>query len=339
MSFQNIIVRMPNWVGDLVMATPVLLDLRKHFPKASITAMCKHPMDELLWKEPALDELFCFHEMSSSFARREERRSVIAKLRAGHYDLGILLTNSFSSAWLFWQGNIPTRIGFSLHFRRWLLSHPQSVPKEMLHQVDVYKKLLEPLGISHSSTSMRLVLTDQEKQIAQELLRQRGYRKERPLIGINPGAAYGTAKCWLPDRFRALALKLIEAGYFVLFFGDAGGAFWIRDLCQGLPSEVLNLAGATTLRELAALIQECDVLVTNDSGPMHMAAALQTAVVALFGSTDPRRTGPLGEKVEVIQKQVPCSPCFKRTCPIDFPCMKQISVEEVFKRVRTCLER
>ena len=328
----NIIVRMPNWIGDLVMATPVLIDLRRAFPKASITAMCRRPICALLEQEEAIDELFCFAKPANGFLRREQR-DLIGKLQTGKYDVGILLTNSLSSAWWFWQGNVKRRIGFRGHFRSWLLS--DSLAREEEHQVESYKRLLHPLGISKSKTAPRLTVSEEEVQASKQLLYQRGYREGKTLIGINPGAAYGSAKCWPMERFRALALELLKDGVYVVFFGDLSTAQLVKEICQGLPERVMNLAGVTSLRELMCLIRDCDVLVTNDSGPMHIAAALGTPLVALFGSTDDRATGPYGQSAAVLNKRVECSPCFKRTCPIDFRCMKGISVEEVLEKVRS----
>lgn len=330
---QNILVRMPNWIGDLVMATPVLTDLREAFPQASITAMCRTPLCELLEEDGAIDELFCFRRPSSGFARREER-DIIAKIEAGKYDLGILLTNSFSSAWWFWQGKVKERVGYATHFRRLLLTHPLKFHKEREHQVVAYKRLLDPVGIPISQTAPRLYVSDKEVEESKQLLYQRGYVKGAKIVGINPGAAYGLAKCWPPERFRALAMRLLlERDVYVVFFGDGSTASLVKEIAQGLPEKAIDLAGVTSLRELACLIKDCDVLVTNDSGPMHIAAAFKTPLIALFGSTDDQVTGPYGQNKSVINKRVKCSPCFKRVCPIDFPCMKWISVDEVVERV------
>lgn len=337
---QNILVRMPNWIGDLVMATPVLFDLRQKFPKAEITAMCRAPLSELLEEDDAIDELYSFQRPSNGFLRREERRDIIAKIEAGKYDVGILLTNSFSSAWWFWKGKVARRIGFGGNLRGWLLTDRVKWPIEKVHQVDVYKRLLEPLGVRRSETAPRLYVKNEEIEAARQLLLQRGYVEGKRLVGINPGAAFGSAKCWLPERFRALALRLLEErDLFVLFFGDAATNSLVKEICRGLPERVMNLAGVTSLRELVCLVKECDLLITNDSGPMHVAAAVETPLVALFGSTDEEVTGPYGQKGSVVNKRVSCSPCLKRVCPIDFRCMKEISVEEVVEKVRGCLGR
>jgi len=331
---QNILVRMPNWIGDLVMATPVLTDLRAAFPKAKITAMCRKPLCDLLKTDESIDELFCFKKPRNEFGRREELRDIIAKISAGQYDVGVLLTNSFSSAWWFWQGKVGKRIGYSAHFRRFLLNVALKFPKEKEHEVITYKRLLGPLGIPISQTAPRLFMKDKEVEESKALLYQRGYVKGKKLIGINPGAAYGSAKCWPPERFRALAMRLLlEIDAFIVFFGDATTAGMVKEISQGLPEKAIDLAGVTSLRELACIIKDCDVLVTNDSGPMHIGAAFSVPLVALFGSTDDELTGPWNQGKNVINKRVKCSPCFKRTCPIDFPCMKEISVDEVVERV------
>ena len=327
---QNILVRMPNWIGDLVMATPVLTDLRKGFPRASITAMCCSPVSDLLKTDESIDELFSFTKPSNEFGRRQER-DIIAKIAAGKYDAGILLTNSFSSAWWFWQGRVARRIGYTGHFRRWLLTDPLHLAPEKEHLVATYKKLLQPLHISPSQTAPRLYVADSEVEESKQLLYHQGYVRGKKLIGINPGSAYGPAKRWPPERFRQLALRLLsETDAYVVFFGDDS----VKELGSGLPGKVIDLAGVTRLRELACLIKDCDVLVTNDSGPMHIGAAFGVPLVALFGSTDDQVTGPYNQSHHVINKRVKCSPCLKRVCPIDFPCMKQISVDEVIERVK-----
>lgn len=339
---QNILIRMPNWIGDLVMATPLLTDLRNAFPDASVTAMCRTPLCELLTHDKRIDELFCFTKPSNDFSRRQEKRDLIAKIQAGKYDVGILLTNSFSSAWWFWQGKVKRRIGFRGNWRSALLTDPIPFPKERekQHLTLTYKCLLEPLGVPRSQTAPRLFVLEKEKEQAKQKLRRLGWSEGKKLIGIHPGATYGSAKCWPPERFHELAKRLSQdPSHCLLFFGDNATSSLVHKICQGLPKSVFNLAGETHLRELLCLIALCDVLVTNDSGPMHIGAAMGTPLVALFGSTSEIATGPYGQPEAVIHKKVDCSPCFKRTCPIDFRCMKQIEVQEVWEKVHQQLTR
>ncbi len=337
---KNIIVRMPNWVGDLVMATPILKDLRSRFPEASITAMCRSPIGELLLESPDIDEIFSFVK-SSRLIRREEKKRILDRLQNGKYDLGIILPESFSSAWWFWQGKVQYRIGYESFGRNFLLTHPlvKSKKTSKQHLVITYKELLRPLGIEPSNTKPKLYLSEEEVKQIKNLLSQHGVLGSHRIVGINPGAAYGSAKCWLPERFREVTQRLLEdKSIIVVYFGDLVTADLVKEICQGLSPRVINMAGLTSLRELASLISVCDVLLTNDSGPMHIAGAFDTPVVALFGSTSSVITGPYKSGL-VVQKQVPCSPCYRRTCPIDFRCMTQIGSEEVLNSIHGLLDR
>lgn len=330
--FHNILVRMPNWLGDAVMATPILADVRARWPDATITAMCQGGVGSLLIGNPYIDEIFTFSR-PNEFLRRQEKRGLIERIRQGKYDLGILLPNSFSSAWLLWRGWVKRRIGFASDWRSLLLTKAISFPEERgkEHLVRTYKRLLEPLGIPISETMPELFVTKEEQLAADQLLDQHDVPKGSKIVGINPGAAYGSAKCWLPERFRSVIEKLLEdPNIYVVCFGDQEGASLVRAICEGLPSRVVDLAGGTSLRELISLIQKCTVFLTNDSGPMHIAAALKTPLVALFGSTNEIATGPYNHG-DVIHKHVDCSPCYKRTCPIDFRCMKRIEIDEVYQ--------
>lgn len=334
----KIIVRMPNWVGDLVMATPLLTDLRRHFPDAHITAMCRRGLSELLKGDRDIDEVFAFTS-PSGWLKKDERRDLIRSLRRGQYELGILLTNSFSSAWWFWRGRVHRRIGFRNEGRGFLLTDKVSFPKERekQHLVVTYKELLRPLNIPPSDTKPRLHLMEGERSAARDILRQQGVPDGATVVGINPGAAYGSSKCWLPERFCEVAKALIEGpSVYVVFFGDANGSALVKEICQKLPDRVINLAGGTTLRELVALIQLCDLFLTNDSGPMHIASALGTPLIALFGSTSSTKTGPYNGGM-VIEKGVECSPCYLRECPIDHKCMKEITTQEVVDQMRQML--
>lgn len=336
---KNIIIRMPNWLGDLVMATPVLKDLRERFPKAKITAMALAGPAGLLEKDPYIDEILRF-KRPSGWLHHVRHSELIDTLRQGDYDLGILLTNSFSSAWSFWRAGIPTRLGYAMHGRRLLLTNSLPYPKDLnQHQVVTYKKLLAPIDVPLSDSPPELYLEESEISEARHALSQMGIPKDAVIVGINPGAAYGSAKCWLPERFHSVAHQLIhDKGYYVLFFGDDATSPLVSDVCNGLKERYINLAGKTNLRQLMAYISLCRVLLTNDSGPMHMAAALGVRPLALFGSTSDTKTPPYNNG-KVIHKHVECSPCYLRTCPIDFRCMKRISSDEVYDAMIKMVEK
>ena len=316
------------------MATPVLEDLRKTYPSAQITAMCRTPLSELLKYNPYVDEIYAFERGRGIFSRRDSQRNVVRKLHTGAFDLGVLLTNSLSSAWCLWQGNVQFRIGYRGDGRTSLLTHPVSFCEQEEHQVVIYKRLLEPLGIAISDTKPSLQLLGEEIRSAYEILGRYGIEEDQMVIGVNPGAAYGSAKCWLPERFQEVIHSLLE-GYphvVVVLFGDQATAEVVGVIAKKFPTRVINLAGQTNLRELMALCKICHVFLTNDSGPMHIADALGTPLLALFGSTNPITTGPYLQK-NILRKEVECSPCYKRVCPIDFRCMKGIEVKQVYDRL------
>ncbi len=331
---QHLVLRFPNWLGDAVMATPLLQDVKAHWPQVSMTVVCLPSIAALLKGNPHLNKLLIYDP------HQRDKIGHFLQKEPESYDWGILLTNSFSSAWQFFHGKVQQRIGFKGNWRRLMLTHalPFPVNRASQHLVITYKKLLEPLGIPLSSTPPQLYIEKAEEEQIQTLLSSLPFfSKGCQLIGMNPGAAFGTAKCWLPERFRAVTLKLLEnPNNVILYFGDQTSYSLVSDICKDLPERVVNLAGKTSLRELMALIKRCKVLLTNDSGPMHIAAALGTPLLALFGSTSATQTGPY-HTGRIIHKHVACSPCYKRVCPIDFRCMKRIEVDEVYETLMQIL--
>lgn len=333
------LLRMPNWLGDFVMAIPLILELRAAFPKSSITALCPKGFGALLAEEPALDEIFSVaSEDVQPAARRKKGYALSQKIEARDFDVGILTTRSLSAAWLFWQGKVKRRIGYRGGWPQpFFLTDRLAPPKEKRHQVEVYKGLLQGLGVLDTGTAPRIVLNAEERLEAVHFLEQKGVAASTPCIGLHPGAAYGSAKCWPAERFRALAKRLLEEEpeAALLFFGDSASEPLLQKIVDGLGTRAISLAGQTPLRRLACLLERCTSFVTNDSGPMHVAAAVGAPAVALFGSTDPERTAPYkSSSSQILYKKAECSPCFKRTCPIDFRCMRSISVEEVLLQVR-----
>lgn len=337
---KKIVVRMPNWLGDLVMGTPVLKDLRTRFPDANITAMCQGGAGTLLEHDPHINEIFNFRR-PSGWIHHTHPYAIIESLKQREFDLGVLLTNSFSSAWWFYLGDVKNRIGYRTNMRGFLLNKALPFPETLQtqHLVLTYKMLLAPLGIPLSDTPPKLYVSKDEQAKAKDLLKRFHVDVEKDiLIGINPGAAYGSAKCWLPERFEELTLKLLENPKIrIVYFGDPAGQPLVDQICLNKPDRVINLAGKTNLRELVALIQCCSIFLTNDSGPMHIADALGIPLVALFGSTSDVKTGPYS-KGTVIHKHVECSPCYKRVCPIDFRCMKRIEVQEVYQELQKLIK-
>lgn len=338
---KNIIIKMPNWLGDLVMSTPVLKDVRNKWPSAQITAMSQSNVAPLLENNPHINEIYSYVR-PSGWIPHQQHWEIVQTLEYGRYDLGILLTNSLSSAFWLWQGNVQNRIGYACNLRSLLLTKAVPFPEnvETQHLITTYKMLLAPLGIPLSDNAPELFVSEEESENAKNLLKKLGVQPEKNLIiGINPGAAYGSAKCWLPERFTEITHRLLKnPNIIIVYFGDHAGAPLVNEVCKDMPERVINLAGKTSLRELMALIKYCNIFLTNDSGPMHIASALNVPVLALFGSTSDVKTGPYGI-AKVLHKHVECSPCYKRVCPIDFRCMKKIEVDEVYKELQEMLKK
>ncbi len=322
-SNSKIVVRMPNWIGDAVMAIPVIHLIKKSFPQSRVTIVGKPAILELFEADSMIDHRIVYD--------KRNRKEIIAQLKKEQMDWGILLTNSFSSAWDFFKARVKKRIGFSKEGRRILLtdSLPYEKDRTKDHHIDIYQQLLKKMGIEQKQMP-QLFVSSQEKQWAKEFLAKRGLGDEAILIGVNPSAAFGSSKCWLEERYLKLSQKLLEnKRVHLFFFGDASAWNKNNRIIQNL-ERCHNLAGMTTIRELLALTSQCHLFVTNDSGPMHIACALNVRTMAIFGSTSPRATGPYN-KGKFIHKKVSCAPCFLRECPIDFRCMKAIEVDQVYQ--------
>jgi len=302
----QLLVRFPNWIGDAVMATPILERLGK------VIVVAKPHIQELLKEHPSVSACYSLDEIPRA-------------------DCGILLTNSFSSAWAFFKAGIRRRIGFTGDWRRLLLTDPLSFPEARYkeHLTLTYQALLSPLGYAPEPVPPRLYVSDDE------LSAMRAQLGPGPCVGFHINAAYGPAKCWPKERFKGVAQRLMNEGIQCVFFGAPSEVDMIAPF---VPEGAKMLAGKTTLRELMAGLAACDVVLSNDSGPMHIADALGTPVISIFGSTEPAYTGPFSNKDHIIQKKAECAPCFKRECPIDFRCMKAIEEIDVTKKTLALIE-
>lgn len=331
---KNIIVRMPNWVGDLVMATPILVDIKKAFPNANLSVLALENLCDLLKDDKNIDKLYFLKKQKSCFFKKNENKKLIEELKKKSFDFGLLLTNSFSSAYLFHKAKIKNLVGYKKDFRSFLLKYSISFNKENVHQIIKYKNLLKPLGIGISQTKPKLYYELNDLNNAKELLMKRGFKEGQTLIGINPFARFGSAKCYPLEKFKEIIKNLSnDKNKFIVLLGDKYSKELLQNFIEELPNNVVNLAGDTSLKELMCIIKLCDLFITNDSGPMHIASALKTPLIALFGSTSACLTGPYNEKDIILYKKVDCSPCFKRKCPKDFKCMTQITTTEVINKI------
>lgn len=333
---QKILVRATNWIGDAVMSLPALESLRSRFPEAEIVVLSKPWVSELYWRHPAVTRQIVYDPSAEHRGARGFWR-LVEQVRAEHFDAAILFQNAFHAAWVAWLARIPVRVGYDRDGRSGLLTEAvQSPPPAAYgHQAYYYLELLFRAGLIEKPEpvkEIRVGLERREETWAAKHLDALGLRGPRFLVGLNPGASFGPAKRWLPERFADLADRLIGALHAdVLIFGSREQ----RSLAETIASEMehtpLILAGETTLRQFMALLARCRLVVTNDSGPMHLAAALGVPLVAIFGSTNERTTGPVSARARVVSQHVPCSPCGLRECPIDFRCMTGVSVAEVYR--------
>jgi heptosyltransferase-2 len=243
-----------------------------------------------------------------------------------------------------WCARIPVRIGYARDGRSALLTEAIEPPPPAAygHQAHYYLELLFRANlIDHREQvrEIRLALHESEQHWARKQLEALGLEGPRFLIGLNPGAAFGPAKRWLMERYASLADRLIASFHAdVVIFGSREERPLAEEIARAMEHTPAVLAGDTTLRQLMALLARCHLLVTNDSGPMHLAAALGLPLVAIFGSTNERATGPVSPRARIVKRQVECSPCGLRVCPIDFRCMNSITVEDVYSTVARLID-
>ena len=333
---------------------PAIRAVRNAFPDAYISLLVKPWVAEIFKENPSVNEIILYEDRYNSIAGKFKLAKI---LKSKGFNTAILLQNAFDAAFIAWLAKIPERIGYRRDFRRLLLTKAVPVKKtvhgsqftddrEKKHHVYYYLDLLkESLNIEVQYTEPLLYLTDEEISKARIFLNaERRTQNAELLIGINPGAAYGSAKRWMPERFAELIHRIInELNGNVVLFGSKSEIEIAEEITSyfSLPtSHFLNLAGKTNLRELMALISECDAFISNDSGPMHIASALFVPVAAIFGSTDKAVTGPLGDGHRIISKDIPCSPCLERECPErHLRCMTEISTDDVYNALLEILPK
>ena len=328
---QRVLVRTPNWIGDAVMSEPALSRVRALFPKATITLLAKPASAELFRHHPAVDRIILY-DHRRRHAGLAGKWNLATEVRRGRFDTAILFPNAFEAALIVFLAGIPVRLGYATDGRSWLLTSAVRPPDTgSVHQVRYYLDLLEGYGRSSGPFEPCLFVTEREERAAERRLQETGIGRDEPIIGLNPGSVYGAAKRWLPERFAEAADRLTrEQGGRVVIVGAPGEETLARRIADGMTARPVVLSGLTTVRELMAVIKRCRLFVTNDTGPMHIAAAFGVPVVAVFGPTDWRTTSPWGPHHVVVREPVECSPCLLRECPIDHRCMTGVTAERVF---------
>jgi heptosyltransferase-2 len=315
---ERIVVRAPNWIGDVVLSLGAVRDLRRNFPAARIEVLARPWVADLYRAVPEIDAV------RIATAVRAD-----AETLRGAFDIAVILPNSFGSALPAWMAGIGERWGYSTDARRPLLTRAPAVPPQVRgrSQVYYYRAMLAGAGLRVSATpDVSLRCPPDWSAGADRLL---AGDASAPWVGINPGAFYGTAKRWLPERFAAVGDMLARDGVQIALVGGPAERPVGEAIAAQMTAPSRVLCGETTLPELVGVLSRLRILVTNDSGPMHVAAALGVPTVAVFGPTDWRETHPVGDGHRVVREPVHCSPCRLRECPIDHRCMRRVTVDRV----------
>jgi len=333
---RRILVRATNWVGDVVMTIPALEAVRENFPESRLAVLARPWVIPLLETHPAVDQVLPLRKGKGYPVDVIELIRVACLIRRMRFDLAILFQNAFEAAFLACVGGIRYRVGYNTDGRRLLLSHTLIRNDELLnlHQVEYYLTILKAMGWEARTRDPNLFVADKDKESVRSLLMKKGVGEDDFLLGLSPGAVFGPAKRWPPDRFAAIGDWAAERwGATVLIIGSEGEKDIGMRLETSMKHAPVNLCGMTSLGEAMALINRCHMFVTNDSGLMHIGAALNVPVVAIFGSTDPVATGPRGQRSKVVRKPMDCAPCLRPVCPTDYRCLLSIEPEEVWKEM------
>jgi heptosyltransferase-2 len=340
----DIVIRSPNWIGDCVMCLPALRALKVNCPDANIYIAAKQNLCPVYKNITEIKEIIPIPgniDFKSSF-------KVAKRLREYRFDYGILFTNSFHSAFLFKLAGIKKLTGYVKDLRGWLLYKKIKFPRDNKHHIYFYLGLAAAFIEEKSGKkieknySHQLIVTDHEREEVSAALRTLGVNVSKPLVGISPSAAYGSAKEWLPERFRELIPRLQQekspGNVEILLFGSAKEREKISKIADGGDSiHIHNLAGQLSLRQAIVAISFCRLFISNDSGLMHIASGFNLPLIALFGPTRPHKTGPLNKNSRVLHHPVACAPCLYRDCPLNpgnHACMKAITVDEVLDAIR-----
>jgi heptosyltransferase-2 len=319
----TILIRATNWVGDAVMTLPAIEAVRECFPESTLVVLARP------WVIP----------LGKGTGRLRNGGAIlktVLQIRKRRFDLAILFQNAFEAALIAYLGGVKHRVGYDTDHRRFLLSHPviRDKDKNHEHHVEYYLSLVRAMGCDANPRDPALFVSGDHEEKMRSLLAEKGVDQGDFVLCLGPGAIYGPAKRWPTQRFASVGDMAVERwGAKIIILGSDKE----KDICAKV-SETMNqpsidLCGQVTLGEAVALISRCNLFLSNDSGLMHIASALNVPLVAIFGSTDPFATGPRGARVRVVRHQVDCAPCMLPECPKDFRCMLGIEPQEVWKEL------
>lgn len=326
----KIVIRAPNWIGDSILSLPAIETIAHNFPDSELWIAARSWGQDLFSQQAGIAGIITLPDTLN----RKTLPDAAARLKQHKFDIAILFTNSFASALLFYWARIPERWGCGRDGRRFLLT--RAVEGRATggdpHQVHYYLNIASRLDLKPIPPRLNLMLSPEEVAWGQQTLAVYATVPEQKIIVLNPGGYYGSAKRWPASRFADLAARLQEHyNALIVIIGTAAESALGEEVSSGLSKNKVDLTGKTDLRQLAGILAASDLCITNDSGPMHMANALHTPVVAIFGPTFPAVTHPFQAPSACLHKEVVCWPCSYRDCPFDHRCMLQISALEVFQ--------
>ena len=322
------------------MTTPAVRAIRQRFPSTHISLLAKPWVVPVFESSKHIDQLLIYDDNG-------RHKGILGKFRLArdlkkyHFDAAILLQNAFEAALITFLADIPIRIGYDTDVRQLFLTHAVSCTNEIKkkHQTGYYLNIISGIGIKEDNRKLYIRLNQRDRFQSEKILLDQQLSLDDKIVGINPGATYGPAKQWPFDRYARLADKIQTfTKAHIIIFGGPNDRNLGKKISQKMQYRPIDLSGKTSLGEAMALIERCDLFITNDSGLMHVAAALDVPLIAVFGSTNSITTGPLSQNSRIVQVPLECSPCLRPECPKGhLNCMDQISVEMVFNVVKDML--
>lgn len=338
----NVVVRLPNWLGDVAMSVQALRELRSVLPRARITLVSRPGASDVFLEADFCDEVLIYEHRGLP--------STLTQIRAWRkrrFDLAILFQNAFEAAAISFLARVRRRVGYDTQGRGFLLTHAVPLPdwRDKRHESFYYLNLVTEVkrlslagsNVANTSPNFALKVSDRRKSNARRLLKETGVAIDSPVVVLCPGSINSRAKRWPAERYAALANELMSSRASVVLIGSPAELEVSREVYERSARKPILLTGKTTVAEAIAIIGIADLLITNDTGPAHLGAALNTPTLAIFGPTNPLTTYPFSAAAEIIRHPPDCAPCMLRDCPIDHRCMTAISVKEVFERAAIML--
>lgn len=334
----KILIRGTNWIGDAILTIPAVESIRATYPQAHIAVLAKPWVADIYRLFSSADEIIIYENKYDNALGVFRLAHLLGKKK---FDAAILLQNAIEAAIIAFAAGIPQRAGYNSDGRGILLTHRVERSREIRkrHQIVYYLEMVKALGCASVNKEMHLE-TKIRRNDAQSVLQKYMPAPPKEIICLAPGATYGPAKRWFPERFAKVADKIAAASPCqIILLGGKSDWDVAEEVRRHARTDLLNLAGKSNLEEAIYLISQCRLMISNDSGLMHIAGALNVPTIAIFGSTNPTTTSPAGSQSIIVHQDVSCSPCLKKTCPTDFRCMELISVEDVWQTAQNILKK